>query len=77
MTHKPTLAHAASRAADELRTAGDALRQAHALFAAIAQHESGGAIDIVQLSCIGRELTSTYGERADGEADWLEDVSNA
>ncbi|VVG71656.1 hypothetical protein PAP18089_02641 [Pandoraea apista] len=74
---KPTSTQAMSRAADELRASGDALHQAHALFAAIAQHESGGAIDVVQLSRIGRELTRIHAERADGEVDWLEGVVNA
>lgn len=74
---KPTTAEAMDRATAELRAAGDALRQAHALFAAIASHENGAAIDVIQLSRIGRELTCTYAERVEGEAEWMEGITNA
>lgn len=74
---KPTAAETINRAAAELRAASDALRQAHALFAALAAHESGVAIDVIQLSRIGRELTCTYAERVEGEAEWMEDITHA
>jgi hypothetical protein len=67
----------AKRAAEELAAATKALQQANMLFASLEDIGAGlGGSKVFLLAQIGAELTASYGERADGQAEFFAGVSH-
>ena len=67
----------AKRAAAELAAVTKALQQAGMLFSTLEEIGAGlHGSKVFLLAQIGAELTATYGERADGEAEFFAGVSH-